>query len=287
MRAESDSPSTRLLRAALPPLALLGSLGALEWLRGRFQHSQVFVPDHYPNGIWDPVPFGLPAEDVFFPSEDGVALHGWWMPHPKPLATLMYCHGNTGSLAHRIGVFRFLRRLKVSLFAFDYRGFGRSAGEPSEKGVLQDVRAAYDQLTGPLAQSDDRLVVVGHSLGGAVAIDLALHRRPAGLVVQSSFTDLREMARSLFPQVPMHLACRNGFRSIDKVGRLTLPKLFVHGTGDGTVPFRMGQALYQAAAAPKEFLAIERAGHNDLQSHGGLAYLRRLSRFVKRCVRGG
>lgn len=276
----------RRLRGVLSPLAVAGGLGVLEWLRGRLQQRRTFLPDRYPNGVWDPAPFGLPAEDVFFPSEDQVPLHGWWVPHSRPAATLLLCLGNTGSLAHRIGFFRFLRRLRLSFFAFDYRGYGRSAGAPSERGLFRDVRAAYDHLTGSLGQRDQGVVVFGHSLGGAVAIDLALHRRPAGLVVQSSFTDLRSMARSLFPQVPLHLLCRNQFRSIEKVGRLELPKLFVHGTGDGTVPFHLGQALYRQAADPKEFLAVERAGHNDLQTHGGLAYLRRLGRFVQSCVQG-
>lgn len=274
----------RRLQGVLPSLAVAGGLGLLEWLRGRFQRSQVFLPDRYPNGIWDPAPFGLTAEDVHFSSEDGVALHGWWVPHPKPVAAVLYCHGNSGSLAHRIGFFRFLKRLKVDLLLFDYRGYGRSAGTPSERGLFRDVRAAYDLLTGSLGRREEEVIVFGHSLGGAVAVELALHRRPAGLVVQSSFTDLRSMARRLYPQLPVGLLCRNQFRSIDKVGRLELPKLFVHGTGDGTVPFEMGRALYESAAAPKEFLAVERAGHNDLQTQGGAGYLRRLGRFIKRCV---
>lgn len=281
MSEERRSP--RALAYSLPSLAVVGGLGALEVLRSRFQQSQVFLPDRYPNGIWDPSPFGLPAEDVWFHAEDGVELHGWWIPHPRAGGTILFCHGNTGSIAHRIGLFRYLRRLKVNLLAFDYRGYGRSEGEPSEKGLYRDVRAAYRHLMGPLGQEPERLLLFGHSLGGAVAIDAAQDCPAAGLIVQSSFTDVRAMARSFFPQLPIHLLARNQFRSAEKVGGLALPKLFIHGTADGTVPLNLGRELFARAAEPKELMEVPNAGHNDLHRHGGVAYFRRLNRFRKAC----
>ncbi|MCP3959105.1 MAG: alpha/beta hydrolase, partial [bacterium] len=122
------------------------------------------------------------------------------------------------------------------------------------------------------------------SLGGAVAIDGALERPVAGLVVQSSFTQLRDMARCVYPEIPLHLIARNEFRSIDKVGRLELPKLFIHGTEDGTVPFAIGEQLYAAAAEPKEWYPVPRAGHNDVDRWGGSRYLRTLTKFFRRAV---
>lgn len=277
----------RLVDAA-PWLAALvggvGGIGYLGYLRGRYQHSTTFLPDRYPNGVWDPSEHGLAIEDVWFRSSDGVELHGWWIAHPRAAGTLLYCHGSSGSIAHRVGVFRQLAKLKLNVFAFDYRGYGRSEGVPSERGLYADARAAYDHLVGERRAAAGEIVLFGHSLGGAVAIETAREREAAGLVVQSTFTDLKDMARSLFPQLPLHWVTRNQFRSIEKVAELTLPKLFVHGTEDGTVPLAVGQRLYEAAAEPKDLYLVERAGHNDVHLHGGAAYVRRLNRFRKACL---
>ena len=270
---------------ALPTLAVAGGLGALGYLRDRLQRSRVFLPDRYPNGVWDPAPFGLQASDVWFQASDGVELHGWWIRHPKARGTVLYCHGNSGSIAQRIGIFRNLRRLRVNVLAFDYRGYGRSAGAPSEAGLYLDVRAAYDHLVGVLDQPPETVLIFGHSLGGAVAIDCAGDRKAAGLIVQSSFTDIRAAARAALPAWPLHLVTRPQFRSIDKVGSLELPKLFIHGKADETVPFALGKLLFEAAAEPKELYAVPRAGHNDLHRHGGLRYLSYLSRFRSRCLK--
>ncbi len=276
---------SRFLSYALPALAAVGGLGALSYLRDRYQRSRVFLPDRYPNGIWDPAPFGLPAMDIWFEASDGTELHGWWIPHTRARGSVLYCHGNSGSIAQRIGIFRLLRRLRVDILAFDYRGYGRSAGTPSEAGIYRDVRAAYDYLVGALERPAETVLLFGHSLGGAVAIDCALHRRAAGLIVQSSFTHIRDAARAIVPTWPLHLVARPQFRSIEKIGRLELPKLFIHGEADETVPFALGKALFEAAAQPKQLLAIPHAGHNDVHRHGGLRYLRSLSRFRSRCLK--
>ncbi|MCB1035820.1 MAG: alpha/beta hydrolase, partial [Acidobacteria bacterium] len=128
------------------------------------------------------------------------------------------------------------------------------------------------------------IVLFGHSLGGAVAIDGALELPAAGLVVESSFTDIRSMARVRFPQVPAHWLARNEFRSLSKVPSIRIPKLFIHGTRDKTVPFTMGRLLFDAAEEPKEFFAVERGGHSDLYLRGGAAYRRTLEGFLRRCV---
>lgn len=289
--AEAAAAAERLRLAQVAPwiVAVLGSvggIGALGYrLRGRYQDNTVYLPDRYPNGVWDPSIHGVEAEDVWFRSADGVDLHGWWIVHPRAVGTLLYCHGSSGSIAHRIGVFRQLAKLRVNVFAFDYRGYGRSDGVPSERGLYADVRAAYDHLLSALARDPREIVLFGHSLGGAVAIDAAGDRSVAGLVVQSSFTDVRDMARVLYPQLPLHWVTRNEFRSIDKVGLIDVPKLFIHGTEDGTVPLELGRRLFEVAAEPKEFYVVERAGHNDVHLHGGGAYQRRLARFTKSCVR--
>ena len=271
-------------RIAVPSIALVAGGGLSAYARNRFQTAHLFAPDRHPLGFWNPEAHGLPAEDDWFEAEDGARLHGWWIPHPTAWGTILYCHGNNGNITNRIDAFQSLRRLGVNLFAFDYRGYGRSEGEPTEAGVYRDVRAAYDHLVAERGESPQSILLFGHSLGGAVAIDGALHREVAGLVVQSSFTQVRDMARTIYPGVPLHLIARNQFRSIEKVGRLRMPKLFIHGCEDQTVPVDHGRRLFAAAAEPKEWYEVARAGHSELHRHGGLRYYGRLQRFGRLCL---
>lgn len=289
--AHNVTPSTSAadpwLRYTLPSLAVAGGLGLLELARQRFQHGHMFSPTRYPEGIWDAEVHGLKTRDIFFESEDGTALHGWWMPHEEAKLTVVYCHGNSGNIAERVDVFQQLLRLKFNVFAFDYRGYGRSAGSPSESGVFADVRAALDYTAEFLAPWHET-VLFGHSLGGAIAVDGALNRPEiAGLVVQSSLTQASDMARHFYPDLPVHLLSRNAFRSIEKVPRLTMPKLFIHGREDLTIPFVQGERLFGAAAEPKAFLPIARAGHNDVHLWGGLRYFSQLTTFGRQAGKHG
>lgn len=273
-----ESPLRRILRYSVPSLAVLGGLGALELFRRRFEQGRVFLPSRYPDGSWDPGSAGLDHQDLYFPSEDGTRLHGWFFEHPGARTTLIYCHGNRGSIADRLDIFRQMFRIKVNVFAFDYRGYGRSEGVPSERGLFADVRAAIDLLVDrghPLPS----LLLFGHSLGGAVAVDGAWRRPVGGLVVQSSFTQLKDMARHRYPDLPMHWITSNNFRSIEKVPFLKMPKLFIHGTADEVIPYAHGETLYRAAAEPKSFLRVPNADHHDVPQKGGLRYFHRLIRF--------
>ncbi len=282
MRTEAEK--SRLRRYSWPAMAVAGGLSAIGYLRHRVQRGSMFLPDRYPNGIWNPAPYGLDVEDCWFSTPDGVDLNGWWIPHKRAKGTILFCHGNSGSIAHQIGFLRHLRRLKVHVFAFDYRGYGRSAGSPSERGLCRDVRAAHAFVTERLERPASEILLFGHSLGGAVAIDAALDCEVAGLVAQSTFTDVKAAAKAFYPNLPIHRVARARFRSLDKVGELTLPKLFVHGDADGTLPLALGRELFDRAADPKEFYAVAGAGHNDVHRHGGFEYLRRLSRFRNRCL---
>ncbi len=285
-QAAAPAPARRRPSWLLPGLLVAGGIGAIEVARRRFQHSQLYLPERYPDGIWDPRPYGVVADDVWFDSADGTRLHGWWLPTRRARGTVLYCHGNSGNITSRIGVFRYLRQLKVNVFAFDYRGYGRSAGVPSEQGLFADARAAWDQLVREVGEAPQRIVLFGHSLGGAVAIDLATRREPAALVVQSSFTSLKEIARERFPSVPLHLVASRQYRSIDKVARVLLPKLFIHGASDETIPFTLGRRLFEHAAEPKEWYPVAHAGHSDVYRYGGFRYLWKVSRFLKRALSG-
>jgi fermentation-respiration switch protein FrsA (DUF1100 family) len=283
--ADRGERQGKAMGLVLSAMALGAGVAATRFWLDRLQHSRIFLPDRYPNGIWNPGAYGLPAEDVWFSTEDGMRLHGWWVPHRKARGTFLYCHGNTGSIAHRIGVLSKLWSLEVNLFAFDYRGYGRSTGQPTEDGLYLDVQAAHDQLIREGGCRADEILLFGHSLGGAVAIDCALDRKVAGLIAQSTFTHIRDAARAVFPTLPIHLAARRQFRSIDKVAELEIPKLFIHGESDETVPLELGKRLYESASEPKDFYLVRRGGHNDLHLYGGRRYLRRLSRFRDRCLK--
>ena len=284
MIMSSDSTRTRSLRPlALPSLLLaVGGVGA--YLRNRFQDTQVFWPERYPHGSWQPATYGLKARDAFFLTKDGLRLHAWWIPRAKARGTVLYCHGNNGNITTRVSALLQLSGMGLNVFAFDYRGYGRSEGKPSEAGLFLDVEAAHDHLCGPLSQAASSIVLFGHSLGGAVAIEAARRREAAGLVVQSSFTQLRDIARSVVPWSPLGLIARNQFRSLSKVDSIAIPKLFVHGSDDPTVPVEMGRRLFERAAEPKEWLEVPRAGHHDLHRFGGLRYRWRLQRFFRRCL---
>lgn len=278
------SRSSRWWTWALPSLAMAGGLSALEFLRTRFQRSRVFLRKHLPGDLSEE-PTVLPTEEVWFSTEDGVRLHGYWIPHPRPRATWIYFHGSAGHLGFQSSILETLYGLGVHLFAFDYRGYGRSQGSPSEAGLRRDARAAWKHVVEERGQAPERILLHGQSLGGAVAVDAALHHPAAGLVVQSSFLDVRAMARVRHPQISW--IARNQFESIEKVERLAMPKLFIHGTADETVPVEHGRTLYERAASPKTLFLIPGGGHNDLHLHAGPAFRRKLDRFLRRCLGGG
>ena len=194
---------------------------------------------------------------------------------------LLYLHGNAGNISHRYDQIHLLMFLGISVFIIDYRGYGRSEGKPSEKGLYLDARAAWSCLTGGRRVDPGNIVVLGNSLGGAVAIDLASDggAAPAGLIVQSSFTSAPDMAKLVMPVVPRSWI-RTKMDSVVKIDRVDCPKLFVHSRADEIVPYELGQRLYEAASAPKQFYTVEGAGHNDTTSTGGKAYLRQLQDFI-------
>lgn len=276
----------RLLRYTLPPLAIAGGLGMLELLRRRYERGRVFKPERFPREAETVASEGLPVVDAQFRAADGVRLHGWWMPCSEAAGTLLFCHGHSGSLGHRVDLFRELLRLPLNLFAFDYRGYGKSGGRPSERGLFRDVRAAYDHLVSSLGERAERIVLFGQSLGGAVAIDGALHREVAGLVVQSSFVDLKAMARTASHRLPLHWLASNHFKNLEKVQKIRVPKLFIHGTVDTTIPYAHGEALFERAAQPKQLFTVVGASHHDVHIQGGESYFRRLRSFLVDCLAG-
>jgi fermentation-respiration switch protein FrsA (DUF1100 family) len=253
----------------------------------------IYFPSRYPDGWWDIAALGRETacaiEDRYFTTADGVRVHGWWCvppPGDAPTATmaLLWFHGNAGNLSHRADMLARLLTLPVRVLIVDYRGYGRSEGRPDEAGLHADARAAWGELTGPLGVPAEQVVILGKSLGGAVAVALAAEVRPAGLIVQSTFTSARDIAARVFPFVPAALI-RTRLDSAARIGSVTCPKLFVHGTADEVVPYELGRRLFATAGEPKRWLDVPGAHHNDVYLVGGEAYLAALREFISACAR--
>ncbi len=269
---------------AVPSAVAVGGVGALHALRSLAHKKLIFRPEKYPAGLWNPEEVGIHVRDIWFRSDDGVDLHGWWIPHRRPIATVLFCHGNSGNIAQQLSALRYFKRLRVNVFVFDYRGYGRSSGVPSEQGLYLDVRAAYRELVEGLNQEPQEIVLFGHSLGGAIAIDAALDCPVAAMVIQSTFTDLPDAVKSSFAGMPFHYAARKQFCSVEKIGRLEIPKLFIHGDSDDVLPLAYSERLFESAQQPKKLLVVPNAGHNEIHRFGGLRYLWTISRFIRASV---
>ncbi len=245
----------------------------------------IFHPSKFPDGYWNPGSMGMNVQDIYFQSEDGKKLHGWFVASPNARATLLWFHGNAGNLSHRLDNIQRLLPLGLNIFIFDYRGYGRSEGEPDEEGIYKDSLAAYNKVLEMEGVRVDSLFLFGRSLGGVCAVETALNKSARGLILESVFTSASDMSRKIFPLIPLGWAIRSKFDAIGKVPRLTLPKLFLHGNRDEIVPFDLGKKLYDAAADPKTFYTIEGAGHNDTYIMGGRDYYKALDGFISETLK--
>lgn len=183
-------------------------------------------------------------------------------------ATLLWFHGNAGNLSHRLDNIQRLLPLNLNIFIFDYRGYGKSEGEPDGKGIYKDSLAAYNKALELEGVSVDLLFLFGRSLGGICAVETALSNSAHGLILESVFTLASDMLRKIMPLIPLGWAIRSKLDTINKVPELKLPKLFLHGDRDEIIPFDLGRKLYEAAADPKSFYTIRGAGHNDTYYRG-------------------
>lgn len=236
-------------------LLLVGLLVLVRYL----ESAGVFFPSRAMD--LNPSDLVLPWGDIYFKSQDKVMLNGWFFKNPRAKSTIIFAHGNAGNMSDRLFKIKFFYDLGLSVFIFDYRGYGKSDGRPTEEGVYLDAQAAYDYLQSRGDVNMKNIILYGASLGGAVVIDLATRRSAAMLVVESSITDAKDMAKIFYPFVPTFLLSLK-FNSIDKVRSLAVPKLFIHSPDDEVVPYWVGQKLFEAAAPPKEFLKVH-GGHND------------------------
>jgi len=248
-----------------------------------FEPYLIYFPGQQRGLIAPPVRLGLPIQRVQIPTQDGVKLVGWVIPAPSDSSGLwlLICHGNAGNLSefdrplHYAG----LRQLGLSLLAFDYRGYGESDGAPSEQGLYRDADAAYRFLREIRGVPADRIVVFGHSLGSAVAIDLASRQPVAGLIVEGALTSAVDRGRELYPYIPVRWIARSRFSSIDKVSGITVPKLFLHAASDDVIPQAHGRRLFDAAGEPKTFVEVQ-GGHADAFDVDSTRYFGSIGKFL-------
>ena len=208
----------------------------------------------------NPRSVGLPYEEVYFDTSDNKRLNGWLIAHDKSKSTLILCHGNAGNISHRLEKISMFHDLGLNVFIFDYRGYGKSQGAPSESGLYEDAKAAYDYLTGERRVSKDGIILYGESIGGIVAIDLARNKDVAAMITEGTFTSIKDMSGIAYPFLP-YFIFSNRFDAFSKIKHVGCPKLIIHSIDDEIIPFRLGEKLFDAARPPKKFLKI-RGGHN-------------------------
>jgi fermentation-respiration switch protein FrsA (DUF1100 family) len=246
-------------------------------LLSRVVDTLIFYPS--PGIDLRPAQLGLEGEDVFPVTEDGVRLHAFFLPSPGATRALLFLHGNAGNASHRLPNAAELVRLGTHVLLLDYRGYGASEGSPSEAGVYADARAGLAYLLESRGLPESRIVVFGRSLGGAVAIDLVRGRRVAGLILESTFTNASDVARSALGW-PAAALVRGRFDSAAKIGEVRCPLLFFHGDRDEIIAYPLGRRLFEQAPEPKAFETILAASHNDTVEVGGRPYFARIGQFL-------
>jgi len=246
-----------------------------------FSQSRMLYYPELPSRALDATPaaVGLPFENIRLTTGDGIQLHAWYVPAVAARGTLLFSHGNAGNIGHRINSIRQFHSLGLNVLIYDYRGFGESEGKPSEAGTYLDAKAAWDYLLEERMIPPQEIVIFGRSLGSAIAAELASQNPSAGVILESAFTSVPDMAASLYPWLPVRLLSRFQYNNLEKVARITSPLLLVHSRGDEIVPYDHGERLFAQANEPKQFLELS-GGHNDGNHVSHDIYMETLQRFL-------
>ena len=248
-----------------------------------FQHNLIYAPHKYLHA--DPEQAGLDFEEVYLETADGVTIHGWFVPAAEERGVVLFCHGNAGNISHRLPTLKYLHSLNMSTFIFDYRGFGNSQGKPTEEGTYNDVMAAWYYLTGDRGVPAGNIFIMGRSLGGAVAAELAASSEPAGIILESTFTSIPELGREMFPFLPVNLLARYRYATREKISSFSSPVMIIHSREDELIPFRHGRTLYELAPRPRHFLEIS-GDHNSGYQQSRDIYLKGLEEFFTTYAEG-
>lgn len=261
-------------------LWLLAAYCAIVLVLVVFQSRLIFLPDAGGRDlVATPGDVRLSYRDLSIKTSDGEALHAWWIPHPKPRATLLFSHGNAGNISYRLDSLRRFHDLGLSVLIYDYRGYGQSTGRPDEAGIYLDGEAALRWLADEGRVRSENIVLFGRSMGGAVASRLAVNNEVAGLIVESSFTSVPDLAQELYWWIPARWLVHIRLPTQQFLSESNQPTLVVHSQNDEIVPFRHGWTLYQTAPQPKRFLQL-RGSHNGGFLDSGDVYVAGLDSFL-------
>jgi fermentation-respiration switch protein FrsA (DUF1100 family) len=241
-------------------LAPVVAYGLLRW----FEHHQVFHPSGRFAAEGDSL--GVAFEEVWLTSTDGTRLNAWFFPTSPEEPAVLICHGNGGNISHRRELYAALLDLNLNVLAFDYRGYGRSEGRPSEAGICADAEAAYAWLR-KRGFAADNILALGDSLGGGVATELATRHPLGGLILQSTFTSIPDIGAEFFPWLPVRTLATIHLDNYAKLPRLNLPILVMHSRADTLIPFAHGERLFNAANPPRLFSELQ-GDHNDTLQAG-------------------
>ncbi|MGA7615695.1 MAG: alpha/beta hydrolase [Thermoanaerobaculia bacterium] len=250
----------------LAALGVVGFTGGAEFFRRLFRNSQLFCPEAEPLISWDPRDYGFDperVEEVRFRADDDTLLTGWYCRAADPIGSGLYCHGNTGNFTKDLAALRRFVDDGLNVLVFDYRGFGRSEGRPTIRGVVRDAHAAAE-LHERIRPAHLPSLLYGFSLGGAVAAQIVRDHPFDALVLQSTFTNLPEMTRTIFPNLPLHILAGHDFDTLSIVESLEIPLLVIHGTADEMIPCSMGETLHERCATARPIEIIENGMHSDL-----------------------
>lgn len=267
-----------LLGLALAPVLFV------VWLRW-FEQRSVYQPTRLLEATGGEI--GFPKQDVWLEPDGGGRLHAWYYPGEKAAAgeVFLLCHGNGGNISHRLDQYEVLLRLGAAVLAFDYRGYGQSGGSPGEEKTYQDAEAAWRWLR-EQGYPAERIIVLGESLGGGVAAELALRRTVGGLILQSSFTSVPDLGAEIFPWLPVRTLGRIRYDNLAKLPHIQVPVLVMHSRADTIIPFRHGERNHAAAREPKLFREL-RGDHNDTLAVDRHAFSEGVSDFLELLRQGG
>lgn len=242
------------------------------------QPHMVFFPIKELRGA--PGSWGMEYEDVTIESMDKTAkLHGWFIPAKGATKTLLFFHGNAGNISHRGESIRIFHETGLNVYIIDYRGYGASSGEPSEQGVYDDARSAWQYLTGERGLADSDIIIFGRSLGGVIATQLASEVKPAGLIVESVFSSAKDVARKLMPVISRLVFIRYQFDAEQTIKNVRVPLLVLHSPADDIIPFKLGKKVYDAGNEPKTFFEMK-GDHNGGFLESQPEYQQALEKFV-------
>lgn len=244
------------------------------------QERLLFLP-HMPSRelVSTPADIGVEFESVQIVTQDNVRLHGWFIPSARTGPVVLFFHGNAGNISHRLDSIKIFHTLGLDVFIFDYRGYGRSSGDPTEQGVYRDAETAWRYLNERRGIDSQRILLFGRSLGSALAAWLATRTQPGAVILESPFTSVPDMAAELYPLAPVKLLARLEFNTLAAVQRIHAPLLVLHSRQDEIIPFSHGKRIHEAARDPKRFIEL-RGGHNDGFIVTGEAYVHGLQTFI-------